>query len=381
MELYDEIDPCDEREVFFNFDYADNDNDDAEKDPLEFDVDKSAVKQESFINCKELKNPVDIDLVNNNEALDIKRIKVEDIIIIKSENELLEKEKYSLFCSEFATVQNTEILPKNDSGILKSLLCNDGQTVASTPVNYLQNGLEENNLTDQVFCKQCSKWFISEPDYIEHMKAHDVHVCTICDEVFICLRQFTLHIETHVNDEHYIKEIDYYMCKACNVKFSELIYLVKHVEKRHSDKKMYKCQECNKLFMTIDNLRSHSWSHSNNKPFKCSECYRGFVSMDRLRFHCRTHVKKTPPFKCPKCDKEFSQLGNFNRHIHIHSEDKLLNCSKCHEQFVRRRQYHRCLPKRNNNKNNNKKQKRNHNIKKKKKHNVTLVTRLLTRQQ
>ncbi|KAG8449440.1 hypothetical protein GDO86_016190 [Hymenochirus boettgeri] len=61
-----------------------------------------------------------------------------------------------------------------------------------------------------------------------------------------------------------------------------------------SQRRMNKCDQCEKAFPSFSKLRRHYLIHTGLKPFTCSECGKNFRQSAHLKRHQVTHKKKMP---------------------------------------------------------------------------------------
>ena len=57
--------------------------------------------------------------------------------------------------------------------------------------------------------------------------------------------------------------------------------------------------------------------HEGNKDHKCDDCGKIFSSLQVLEKHLHRVHDGYKDHKCESCDKSFSQAGNLKTHIHI----------------------------------------------------------------
>nr|CAD7399184.1 unnamed protein product [Timema cristinae] len=94
-----------------------------------------------------------------------------------------------------------------------------------------------------------------------------------------------------------------------------------------------KCEDCDKLFKTKENLTAHRLVH--NKQYNCSKCGKSFLFKDSLADHACTR-NKTERHKCEECGKCFSKSSNLNQHRLTHNgpnefvlnQHRLFHCSE-----------------------------------------------------
>jgi uncharacterized Zn-finger protein len=92
---------------------------------------------------------------------------------------------------------------------------------------------------------------------------------------------------------------------------------------------MFQCyySECGKTYKTRFNLRRHiNSSHLKIKGFKCPECNKPFVSKQNLKEHHYIHTGEKP-FPCdePGCSKRFRQVSQLSIHKRIHYRQRIGN--------------------------------------------------------
>ncbi|KAM8906638.1 PR domain zinc finger protein 15 isoform 3-T3 [Lycaon pictus] len=103
--------------------------------------------------------------------------------------------------------------------------------------------------------------------------------------------------------------------------------------------KLFKCEECAKLFSRKESLKQHvSYKHSRNEVdseyrYRCGTCEKTFRIESALEFHnCRTDDKT---FQCEMCFRFFSTNSNLSKHKKKHG-DKKFACEVCNKMFYRK---------------------------------------------
>lgn len=92
---------------------------------------------------------------------------------------------------------------------------------------------------------------------------------------------------------------------------------------------MFQCyySECGKVYKTRFNLRRHiNSSHLRIKSFICDQCNKHFVSKQNLKEHHFIHTGEKP-FPCdePGCVKSFRQVSQLSIHKRIHYRQRIGN--------------------------------------------------------
>ncbi|XP_055381744.1 zinc finger protein 287-like [Condylostylus longicornis] len=112
-----------------------------------------------------------------------------------------------------------------------------------------------------------------------------------------------------------------FSCKICGNKIRKY-YLKRHLTSHDHSRYKYKCNICQKLFVSDISLSLHSRNyHKELKPFKCEHenCNKSFVDEKSLKVHLRYHYER--PYKCPMCPKEFVYNSKLKVHISNHSKN------------------------------------------------------------
>uniref|UniRef100_A0A8C2LTC0 Zinc finger protein n=1 Tax=Cricetulus griseus TaxID=10029 RepID=A0A8C2LTC0_CRIGR len=140
-------------------------------------------------------------------------------------------------------------------------------------------------------CKLCGKGFAHRNVYKNHKKTHSEERPFQCDECKALFRTpFSLqrHLLIH-NSERTFK------CHHCDATFKRKDTLNVHVQVVHERHKKYRCELCNKAFVTPSVLRSHKKTHTGEKEKVCPYCGQKFASSGTLRVHIRSHTGEAIP--------------------------------------------------------------------------------------
>jgi uncharacterized Zn-finger protein len=73
--------------------------------------------------------------------------------------------------------------------------------------------------------------------------------------------------------------------------------------------------------VSSNKVRKKKRKNTGEKIYKCDECSRMFARKEHLMRHYRTHTGEKP-FKCEICEKCFSQTGNLATHRRSHFREK-----------------------------------------------------------
>ena len=94
----------------------------------------------------------------------------------------------------------------------------------------------------------------------------------------------------------------------------------------------YKCDSCEKEYVTKGGLKTHILTHTGEKPHKCEYCDKAFVRKNVLIQHIRTHTGERP-YQCTFCDKKYKQNNLFIIHMRKHTGETPYKCHLCDKGF------------------------------------------------
>ncbi len=96
-------------------------------------------------------------------------------------------------------------------------------------------------------------------------------------------------------------------------------YSLKLHQKRHTGVREYMCFQCEKTFITSNQLKRHEMIHAGEKPYMCSHYDKRFSQLETLKTHERIHTGEKP-YHCTACGKSFRHSSNLFKHKkNIHS--------------------------------------------------------------
>ncbi|KAL2102941.1 hypothetical protein ACEWY4_002109 [Coilia grayii] len=193
----------------------------------------------------------------------------------------------------------------------------------------------------QHLCHECGKCFYTPQDLKRHAFVHREerqHTCTHCGKGFKEPRTLKVHMESHV--EGWVSPSSPegapgHPCSYCGKTFTKAGYLVRHLVRVHTGKKLHGCSECNRNFLTASELRGHMRYHTGERPFRCQVCPKSFTQSCYLTVHMRTHTGERP-YACSVCEKRFKHSSQQKRHMLIHTGEKPFVCERCGRAFSRK---------------------------------------------
>ncbi|XP_069096809.1 zinc finger and BTB domain-containing protein 40 isoform X2 [Pleurodeles waltl] len=170
-----------------------------------------------------------------------------------------------------------------------------------------------------VTCDICGKEF-AHPSGMQYHKRTEhfdekPFSCSDCGAKFAANSTLKNHQRLHTGERPY-------MCKHCQMTFTQAAALAYHTKKKHSEGKMYACQYCDAVFAQSIELTRHVRTHTGDKPYVCRECGKGFSQANGLSVHLRTFHNIEDPYDCQKCRMSFPTLDEHRKHIQeVHSRE------------------------------------------------------------
>nr|CAI5869090.1 unnamed protein product [Callosobruchus analis] len=148
--------------------------------------------------------------------------------------------------------------------------------------------------------------------------------CQMCDEIFLKFPEYKIH-----KKNHYIEKR---RCKICNIVCQSIGKLADHLNK-HLGLRPFKCDECDKSFVSKHHVKLHKRCHSTEKIFKCTKCEKAFKNRMSLRSHLIVHYEKIKEFICKVCNKECADLAGLRQHMVSHGNVPEIKCGLCNKKF------------------------------------------------
>jgi len=196
-------------------------------------------------------------------------------------------------------------------------------------------------------CAHCQAQFVEKYSFDIHLKysqaCHDanpqVFKCGKCGEVFTTLINLQQHIRRHEQNNHPTSTYSSSQ-EVSNSSTSQTPIPA-------GDREHFQCEFCDKSFAQNEDLQEHLQTHSKGHPSDGS-CYmeqngqesnlaeyksHQFLDKDKsepLKCHFSVHKRQ---HQCQYCSKSFSGRGKLNRHVKIHTGEKLHQCEFCSKSF------------------------------------------------
>ncbi|XP_077156540.1 PR domain zinc finger protein 5 isoform X2 [Paroedura picta] len=189
------------------------------------------------------------------------------------------------------------------------------------------------NSRKRLMCSVCSKRCSSTANLQEHRKVHEIFECQECDKKFISANQLKRHMITHSEQVQHSQQ----QCKLPQGKVSSKCLspvLEDPPVETHSEERPFQCEECKALFRTPFSLQRHLLIHNSERTFKCDHCDATFKRKDTLNVHIQVVHDGHKKYKCDLCDKAFVTPSVLKSHKKTHTGEKEKICPYCGQKFA-----------------------------------------------
>uniref|UniRef100_A0A182J1J3 C2H2-type domain-containing protein n=1 Tax=Anopheles atroparvus TaxID=41427 RepID=A0A182J1J3_ANOAO len=148
------------------------------------------------------------------------------------------------------------------------------------------NQEESSKLSRPYLCEKCGKTYTQSSHLFQHLRFHNGVRPFACPNK-PCERSFTIR-----------QDLD------------------DHIRKCHTGERPFKCEVCDKRFLTGSVYYQHRLIHRGERRYACPHCDKCFYRADALKNHQRIHTGEKP-FACDVCKRKFRQRGDREKHVRV----------------------------------------------------------------
>ncbi|XP_057603158.1 hypermethylated in cancer 2 protein [Hippopotamus amphibius kiboko] len=163
----------------------------------------------------------------------------------------------------------------------------------------------------------------------------NLYVCIPCAKGFPSSEQLNAHVETHTEEELFIKEEGAYETGSGGAE-EEAEDLSAPSAAYAAEPRPFKCSVCEKTYKDPATLRQHEKTHWLTRPFPCNICGKMFTQRGTMTRHMRSHLG-LKPFACDECGMRFTRQYRLTEHMRVHSGEKPYECQLCGGKFTQQR--------------------------------------------
>lgn len=177
--------------------------------------------------------------------------------------------------------------------------------------------------------------YVYRQEGFEPALGDNLYVCIPCGKGFPSSEELNAHVETHTEEELYIKEEeDDGYPKEDEAEAEDLSSQT--VQVHGTESRRFCCTVCNKSYKDPATLRQHEKTHWLTRPFPCNICGKMFTQRGTMTRHMRSHLG-LKPFACEECGMRFTRQYRLTEHMRVHSGEKPYECQLCGGKFTQQR--------------------------------------------
>lgn len=184
------------------------------------------------------------------------------------------------------------------------------------------------------------------------------YFCDFCNHDFDTREQIIIHIQ---NSHTRSTQLNKFTCKECHIDFKTAKKFAMHKtihshftisREDDSQKEIYKCRLCDKIFNAEDRVREHIYYHKKYKEMKnpdttlstssealiCPHCGKRYKSKQILMQHVKRHTE-VEKYPCEKCPSKFKTWNELYYHKSVHTTERNFICQfeECGKSFKAKR--------------------------------------------
>jgi KRAB domain-containing zinc finger protein len=175
-------------------------------------------------------------------------------------------------------------------------------------------------------CPFCQKVFSNKKVCKAHELTHPeryVYKCDMCEKMFLSEMRLEKHKTVFHRDPH---------CRYCEKEVKDPTKLFNHERRHEMYKNKFPCELCPKVFRTPSGLKYHMSVHTGKYAVYCEVCGKGMHSEIVLEEHKATHTKEIR-YTCELCGRNFSSNSTYRMHRKWHDDPMPYKCKICDRKF------------------------------------------------
>ncbi|XP_028837132.1 hypermethylated in cancer 2 protein [Denticeps clupeoides] len=232
------------------------------------------------------------------------------------------------------------------NGVAKRLNVAGGKVNANSDVAFqckeedegIENGQEqseESGISESEGGRNSANYVYRQEGF-EPALGDNLYVCIPCGKGFPSSEELNAHVETHTEEELYIKEEEEEDSYPKEEE-PEAEDLSSQTTQAHGiESRRFSCSVCNKSYKDPATLRQHEKTHWLTRPFPCNICGKMFTQRGTMTRHMRSHLG-LKPFACEECGMRFTRQYRLTEHMRVHSGEKPYECQLCGGKFTQQR--------------------------------------------
>ena len=153
--------------------------------------------------------------------------------------------------------------------------------------------------------------------------------CDFCDLTFSLVRELKRHIQSVHRAKAPI------VCIHCSTVCRSQKTLITHLKAVHNDFEnglKFSCAVCGKRFLKLSSLEDHQVRHESVRHFACMYCPKRCAIKQDLDRHLRSHSGEAS-LVCQYCSREFVHRTTYINHVRRHIGERPYHCRPCGKQF------------------------------------------------
>ncbi|KAL6743343.1 hypothetical protein Aduo_016389 [Ancylostoma duodenale] len=102
-------------------------------------------------------------------------------------------------------------------------------------------------------------------------------------------------------------EPEYTVCTHCFKSFNRRSNMFRHMDRVHCERLVFNCPQCPAVYKHAFHFADHLRGHEDDPQFACENCEKKFMSRNELRNHKKRNCMEPPPKKRPSASRRSRQ--------------------------------------------------------------------------